>query len=169
MPTPDVDVARMIEVLFRHGVRFVVIGGFAIELHDVPVPPTRDVDITPSRDDANLSHLVAALVDLEARLRVGGGPAEGIEIPGGLTVEWLKAMVSMTFVTAAGPLDVSLIPDGTTGYDDLAQSLVLIDFNNLQVPVASLADVIRSKEAAGREKDLIVLSALREHLRRSAR
>lgn len=47
MPTPDVDVVAMVEVLLRHRVEFVVIGGFAVELYDVPVPPTRDIDITP--------------------------------------------------------------------------------------------------------------------------
>jgi hypothetical protein len=28
-------------------------------------------------------------------------------------------MVTMTFVTDAGPLDVSRVPDGTTGFGDL--------------------------------------------------
>ncbi len=58
------------------------------------------------------------------------------------------------------------MPDGTGGYDDLARQMVEIEYEGRRVPVASLADVVRSKEAAGRGKDLLVLPALRAHLRR---
>ena len=166
MPTPDVDTEKMLQALLRHDVTFVVIGGFAVELHEVPVAPTRDVDITPSASRTNLVKLIGALNELEARLRVAGGPAAGVAVPGGLTPEFLQSMVSVALVTAAGPLDISLLPDGTEGYDDLARSQLHIEFHNLRLPVASLDDIIRSKEAAGREKDLLVLPALREHLRR---
>ena len=156
----------MLEVLLRHDVTFVVIGGFAIELHEAPVVPTRDVDITPSGDRTNLVRLIGALNELKGRLRVPGGPAAGVAVPGGLTPEFLQAMVSVALVTAAGPLDIALLPEGTEGYDDLARSQSHIEFQNLRLPVASLDDIIRSKEAAGREKDLLVLPALREHRRR---
>jgi len=156
----------MLEVLLRHDVTFVVIGGFAIELHEAPVVPTRDVDITPSGDRTNLVRLIGALNELKGRLRVPGGPAAGVAVPGGLTPEFLQAMVSVALVTAAGPLDIALLPEGTEGYDDLARSQSHIEYQNLRLPVASLDDIIRSKEAAGREKDLLVLPALREHRRR---
>lgn len=166
MPTPDVDVSRMLGVLDRHRVEYVVIGGFAIELHDVALPPTRDVDITPAAGRANLRRLADALVELEARFRVPDGPPGGIEVPGGITAEWLAAMVTLTLVTDSGPLDISLIPDGTTGYADLLDGLVELPYQNRTVRVAALEDVIRSKTAAGREKDIRVLPALRAHLRR---
>lgn len=156
----------MLGILLRHQVEFVVIGGFAAELHDVPIPPTRDVDITPANDRGNLSRLIAALDELDARLRVPGGPDAGIPLPGGMTPEFLQSMISVALVTAAGPLDISLLPDGTEGYPDLERGSSKMAFASLEVPVASLEDIIRSKEAAGREKDLLVLSALREHQRR---
>ena len=168
MPTPDVDVERMLEVLDRHRVAYVVIGGFAIELHDVAVPPTRDVDITPSTTPANLRRLAKALNELGARFRVPDGPPEGVHVPGGVTSDWLSTMVTLTLVTDAGPLDVSFVPDGTRGYDDLVAGHVELQFEDRAVRVASLEDVIRSKEAAGREKDVRVLPALRAHLRRES-
>ncbi len=156
----------MLDALDRHGVDYVVIGGFAVELHDVAVPPTRDVDITPSTNTANLERLAAALVELRAHFRVPDGPAQGVAIPGGVSAEWLAGMVTVALVTDAGPLDVSLLPDGTTGYDDLAASSSEIRYEDRAVPVAALEDIIRSKEAAGRIKDIVVLPALRAHLRR---
>jgi hypothetical protein len=47
----------MVRVLNRHGVRYVVIGGIAAQLHDLPVPATVDIDVKPARDRPNLEHL----------------------------------------------------------------------------------------------------------------
>jgi hypothetical protein len=168
MPTADVDPSAIIETFMRHSVQYVVIGGFAAELHDVAIPPTRDIDVTPAATENNLETLAAALSELNARFRVPDGPPYGVEIPGGITATWLAGMVTVTLMTNAGPLDISLQPDGTAGYDDLHESVTIVTYEGLEVPVASLADVIRSKEAAGREKDLLVLPALRAHLRRQA-
>ena len=166
MPTSDGDVAVILDTLERHEVAYVVIGGFAAELHDVAIPPTRDIDLTPSSAPKNLERLAAALRQLDARFRVPDGPAAGVDIPGGITADWLTEMVTVTLTTTAGPLDIALRPDGTQGYDDLIRDHVVISYADRPVPVASLEDVIRSKEAAGRSKDLLVIPALRAHLRR---
>jgi hypothetical protein len=166
VPTADVNAAAIIGALARHDVQYVVIGGFAAELHGVAIPPTRDIDVTPDTSDDNLTRLAAALGELHARFRVPDGPPEGVDVPGGISASWLADMVHVTLTTDAGPLDIALRPDGTTGFDDLSSSLTIVDYEGHSVPVASLAAVIRSKEAAGREKDLLILPALRAHHRR---
>ena len=166
MPTADVDPSTVIETFTRHDVQYVVIGGFAAELHEVAIPPTRNIEVTPAATESNLETLAVALNELDARFRVPDGPPDGVEIPGGITAAWLADMVTITLITSAGPLDIALRPDGTAGYDDLHKSVTIVTYEGLDVPVASLADVIRSKEAAGREKDLLVLPALRAHLQR---
>ena len=166
MPTPDVDVDAILETLDRHEIDYVVIGGFAAELYDVAIPPTRDIDITPAADTANLQRLSDALNELDARFRVVDGPPEGVEIPGGITPEWLSSMITIALTTKAGPFDVCMRPEGTSGFDDLVAESRRLAYGDREVPVASLGDVIRSKEATGREKDLLVLPALRAHLRR---
>ena len=169
MPTADVDVDEILATLERHRVVYLVIGGFAAELHDVAIPPTRDIDITPANTKQNLDRLAGALQALDARFRVVDGPPQGVEIPGGITASWLREMVTITLVTKAGPVDISMIPDGTAGYDDLARGRQVIRYGIHEVPVASLEDVIRSKEAAGRPKDLVTIPALRAHVRRRNR
>ena len=69
-----------------------------------------------------------------------------------------------TLRTRFGPLDLVFSPSGTGGYDDLQGDAREIDLGRTSVAVASLADVIRSKEAAGREKDRAQLPALRRTL-----
>ncbi len=65
---------QVIDVLARHGVEFVVIGGFAGRA--APSPRTQDIDVTPRVSEANLARLSAALVELEGSWR-GQGQAEG--------------------------------------------------------------------------------------------
>lgn len=166
MPTPDVDVEVIITALEEHEVDYVVIGGFAAELYDVAIPPTRNIDITPSVDPENLARLADALIELEARFRVVDGPPDGVEVPGGVTAEWLASMLAATFTTSAGPFDICVRPAGTAGFEDLVQNRRYVSYQDYEVPVASLEDVIRSKEAVGRVKDLLVIPALRAHLRR---
>ena len=155
---------KLLEVLERHGVQFVVIGGLAAELRGSPYT-TRDVDVTPSRERANLGRLADALRELDAKLRISGvdGP---VEFP--LDQHSFDWGTTWTFVTTHGFLDIALLPDGTRGYDDLRRGASRERISDtLEVSVASLADVIRSKEAAGREKDRAVLPVLRQVLERS--
>jgi hypothetical protein len=155
---------RLLEVLERHQVRYVVIGGLAAGLRGSPYI-TRDVDVTPARDRANFVQLAAALTELEAKLRVPELDYP-VEIP--LDEHSFEQGTTWTYVTKHGNLDVALLPDGTRGYDDLRRGATREQLSDtLEVSVASLADVIRSKEAAGREKDRAVLPALRQVLERS--
>lgn len=155
------DPVRIIEVLARHGVDFVVIGGFAAELYRVPVPPTQDIDVTPSMAAPNLARLSAALYELAARIRTAEVP-EGLPFSHDATSLARARVWNLT--TAAGNFDVSFLPSGTEGYEDLVVNAVVVDVGAHQVAVAALADVVRSKEAAGRPKDLAVLAILRRRL-----
>ena len=67
-------------------------------------------------------------------------------------------------VTDFGRLDLSFMPTGTRGYDDLARDAVHLTILDVDVDVASLGDIVRSKEAADRDKDRLVLPVLRRIL-----
>lgn len=66
--------------------------------------------------------------------------------------------------TSVGDFDLSFRPTGTEGYEDLATNAIVVHFAGHDVAVAALADVVRSKEAAGRPKDLATLPALHRRL-----
>jgi hypothetical protein len=65
--------------------------------------------------------------------------------------------------------DLSFTPSGTGGYADLVDNAITLQLGGEMVNVASLADIVRSKEAAGRVKDLAVLPTLRALLERQER
>ena len=64
----------------------------------------------------------------------------------------------------SGDLDLSFTPPGTAGYRDLVARAVVVPLFGVSVAVAALEDVIRSKEAANRPKDLRALPTLRQLL-----
>lgn len=162
-PLDDEDAAAMFSVLDDHQVRYVVIGGLAAAMWGSDLPRTSDADITPARNPTNLDRLAAALIDLDARLRITGDP-EGIAVP--LDRKTFTQDV-VCLITRHGPLDISFVPDGTTGYDGLASGAVIRPIGNHPgVAIADLADIIDSKTAAGRAKDLAQLPALRRLLAR---
>lgn len=159
------DPLRLFRELNDAGVLYVVIGGFAANVLGSPTF-TRDLDICPSREPANLDALATVLRGLHARLR---GVTE--EVPFRLDGRTLRAGDSFTFVTDAGDLDVLGTPAGTEGYDDLVRTATDTDLDGLVVKVAAIDDLIRMKRAAGRPKDLIeveVLAALRDEIDRGA-
>jgi predicted nucleotidyltransferase len=153
---------ELLATIDRHGVRYVVIGGLAAILHGAP-HVTTDVDIVPDEDRSNLERLSAALKELNARIRVTGEP-DGI--PFDHSAESLARVQIWNLVTDRGNLDLTFVPIGTRGYADLVRDAEPMSVRGIQVPVASLADVIRSKEAAGRERDRLVLPTLRRLLER---
>ncbi len=160
----ELDLARLFEVLDRHRVAYVLIGGLAAVYHGSPFP-TEDADITPRSDRANLEKLAAALVALRARIRTDSEPAG---LPFACDADALAARKTVNLTTAAGDLDLTFEPAGTTGYDDLRRDATRTDLYGVAVQIASLADVIRSKQAANRPKDQRVLPTLREILSRRA-
>jgi predicted nucleotidyltransferase len=160
VPEPELAPEKMLAVLAERGVRFVLIGGFAAVVHGSPYL-TVDVDIVPKRSHDNLERLSAALRDMHARVWTEEVP-EGV--PFGHDAASLGQIDVLNLVTDHGRLDVTLTPAGTRGYDDLERDAVRLTILGVEVDVASLADVIRSKEAAGREKDRLMLPVLRRIL-----
>jgi hypothetical protein len=145
-------------VLERHRVDYVLIGGLAAVLHGA-IHTTNDADITPSREAQNLVRLAAAMVELEARIRTDTVPEV---FPFDCSPALLRGVALLNLVTKYGDLDISFEPAGTRGYPDLRSNAVELTIHGNRVVLAALADVIRSKEAANREKDRIALPALRK-------
>ncbi|MFT4217528.1 MAG: hypothetical protein QM619_10150 [Micropruina sp.] len=154
------DSPGVLRVLAEHDVRFVLIGGLAAVLQGSPYP-TEDVDITPEQTIRNLERLSAALTALGARVYTQSEP-DGL--PFSHDAESLAGSSVWNLVTNLGRLDISFVPDGTTGFADLTRSALTIAIRGTDVRVADLADVIRSKQAANRPKDQRVLMTLREIL-----
>lgn len=157
---PDFEPGPILDALVRHEVDFVLIGGLAANSYGSPFP-TYDVDIVPRSDRTNLDRLSDALRELDARIR-----SEGVD--GGIAFDHdatsPAAVGIWNLITPFGMLDISFVPSGTSGYSDLVQDAVPTPAYGVVVSIASLADIVRSKQAANRDKDRRVLPVLREIL-----
>lgn len=155
----------LLATLERHHVRYIVIGGAAAEARGWR-GRTLDVDIVPSADGENLEHLALALNEMAARIAVGPGEPEGIPAPGGFDRDLIASNAIWNLSTPHGPLDITFTPSGTDGYSDLARHATeaTIPGSERRILVASSADIIRSKTAAARAKDLAVLPQLHAQL-----
>lgn len=158
---PDVILRSLID----HEVRFVLVGGLASQAHGSP-SLTADLDICYARDMENLASLAATLVELSAVRR--GLPVDAPRMPP-LDARTLRAGGLFTLTTTAGDFDLLATPDPGFDYERLLSSAVSTTVAGHPVQVASLADLIDMKRAAGRPKDRIeleILGALREELDR---
>jgi hypothetical protein len=155
------DPERLLKVLTRHRVKFVLIGALAARMHGFP-RLTADANITPANDKANLGRLAAALKDLHAKIYTESVP-EGL--PFDASAPMLSRARMWNLVTDAGRLDIAFEPAGVDGYTDLKKDAEDFEAFGIRFLVASLDDIIRSKEATGRPKDaddVVVLKAIRK-------
>jgi hypothetical protein len=161
---PPHDLARLIQVLDRHGVEYLLAGGAAARAYGAE-RLTEDADCVVRRERANLDRLAKALRELNARLRVGGmSDAEARLLPVQIDVHMLASTDISTWMTDAGGFDVLaglVAADGhLLPYEELAQRENLIHGAGLTIRTAALEDIITAKEHANRPKDREALPEL---------
>jgi molybdenum cofactor biosynthesis enzyme MoaA len=66
---PGLDAPAILAIFESHQVQYVVVGGYAANLHG-STRVTTDIDVTPNRTHTNLARLAAALRDLGGGIRV---------------------------------------------------------------------------------------------------
>lgn len=156
-PTPPpLDPDRIFDVLNRHGVDFVVIGGIAVLAHGNP-RATFDLDLVASHTRQNLRRLAAALDELNAE--VAGVDAHLLDVDP-TDPDDLANGANWTMHTDAGKVDfLSEVPGGRP-YEEIRRRSVEVEGEGMAFRVVGLDDLIRMKRAAGREKDLADIAAL---------
>jgi hypothetical protein len=158
---PSLNPAAIVAALNRNQVRYVIIGAFAAIAQQAPIPATRDIGFTPEASRENLARLALALTDLGARVRTEAAP-QGLSFSHDAAS--LAAAEVWNLVCADGEFGISFHPSGFAGgYAELSLNAHRLRVGEVEVVVADLADVIRSKESAGRPKDLRVLPLLYRH------
>lgn len=147
----------LLRALREGGVRFVLIGGAALESHEQP-HRTEDIDVTPDRERENLQRLAEVLNRLECQLEIDPSqPAGAIELPGDyFTADSLARAIVWNLRTVHGKLDLAIAPAGfPDGYTQLAPDARTgrVYATRVEVAIASLIDVEHSKRVADRPKD----------------
>jgi hypothetical protein len=145
---------RLIGVLVEGRVDFVIVGGLAATIHG-SARLTQDVDVVYDRSDANVSRIVEALQPLDPYLR-GAPPG----LPFDWSVEAVRRGLNFTLTTAAGDLDLLGEITGGGTYQRLIEHSTVIHLFGYECRCVDLPELIRSKRAAGRPKDLEAVAEL---------
>ncbi len=143
----------VLELLMRHEVRFILIGGVAGNMHG-SARLTYDVDVVYERTPENYVRLEEALAPYHPYLR--GAPP-------GLPFRWdrttIAAGLNFMLSTDLGDLDIlGEIVGG--GYRELSKHTILFPVRDYPIPVLDLPTLISVKRRTGRTKDFEAIGEL---------
>jgi hypothetical protein len=142
------------------GVEVLVVGGVSAILQGASVN-TMDLDLCYRRTPQNIARLVTALAPLQPRPR--GFPPD---LP--FTFDERTIQLGSNFTLEVGPesLDLLGVMSAIGGYEQVVDGAVDAVVGNRTIKVLSLEQLIVTKRAAGRTKDLAVLPELQATLER---
>lgn len=148
--------AELITTLADAQVEFVVLGGVALNVHG-HIRGTEDLDLCYARSWENCERLAASLAPFRFWLRGGGR-----DLPFVLDPPTLRSGLNFTLRSdRLGDLDLLGEVAGLGAFEQIAPQAIEVTLYERRVRVVSLDQLERSKQAAGRPKDLIDLEALR--------
>lgn len=167
MPRPDVtdalpelDIQAILQKLVEGEVEFLLIGGVAVGYHG-HVRATKDVDVVPAPDRANLERLAHVLRALGAEVEGASEFDEG-ELPDPLDPAALGLGGNWVLATRLGRLDVMQWIGDTALWNELSPAAIEDRLAGLPIKIVDYDDLVRLKEMAGRPEDLADLQRLRE-------
>jgi hypothetical protein len=140
---------RIAKVLAEHRLEVVMVGNAAAALHGAPVT-TLDIDFMFRKTPRNMAKLKAVARSLEAAVFQPYYPASGlyrlVDDDRGLQLDFMFRL------------------DGIRSFEGLRSRASRVEFGEHELLVACLTDIIKSKRAAGRDRDRAVLDILEKTL-----
>lgn len=146
---------QILERLSDAGIEFVIVGGYAALTHGSSFL-TRDLDLCAILAPATIEKLRGALADLHPKHRLTPQRLSFLEHPpDGIEVE------NLYLETDIGILDILSTITGVGDFAAVARNAEEVAVAGRTYQVISLPDLITTKEALGREKDLLTAKELR--------
>lgn len=145
------DFVDLCGLLNRHGVRYLVMGGWAAIIHGLP-RTTQDVDLFIPSDPENTRRLIAALST------IGFGTARE------LTPEMILGRFIFMFADQIR-VDLFVKPWGLPRFEDVEPRKRVVVLRDIPVPVVSIDDLIASKKTDRAQdiEDVKALETIRVH------
>jgi hypothetical protein len=143
-----------IKLLNAAGVEYVVIGGVAMIAHGSAYV-TFDFDACYRRSKENIQNLCHAVGALHPRLR--GAPAN---LPFQFDLRTVQSALNFTLLTDYGELDLLGEVAGLGNYEAALAESELKEVGVTECRILSIDALIKTKRAAGRDKDLAAVKEL---------
>lgn len=144
------DYKEMLSCLVGEKVEFIVVGAYALAVHGYP-RATGDIDIWVNPEESNAERVYRAL----ARF---GAPMGGIR-----EEDFRQRGIVFQIGIAPRRIDILTEIDGV-GFDEAYRDKIIVNIENLKIPVLSIEMMIRNKTASGRKKDLLDAEHLQKRI-----
>ena len=133
------DYKDMLQVLLDQGVKFLLVGAYAMGAHGYP-RATGDIDIWVEPSHENSTRVYRSMAAF-------GAPLHEID-------EATFVTPGVVFQIGVAPRRIDIITAiSGVGFDEAYQQRRIVEIEGLGVPTLSLGDLIRNKRATGRDKD----------------
>jgi len=139
--------------LYHHGVRYLIVGGLAVNLHGIP-RMTTDLDIVLATDHDNLTKLLICLNELGfyPSLPI---PAEDI-LDSDKRQEWIdeKNMIAFTFINESVSMgEVDIVLQNAVDFEEAFQKRTVLVVDDYEIYLISILHLQQMKRNTGREQD----------------
>ncbi len=156
----ELDIPGILAELIAGDVEFLLIGGVAVGYHG-HIRATKDVDVVPAPDHANLKKLAQVLERLDAEVE-GTGDFDRGELPNPLDPTVLELGGNWILLTRLGRLDIMQWIGDDALWEKLSPASIKDEVVGLPIRVVGYDDLVELKELASRGQDLEDLKKLRE-------
>lgn len=156
----ELDIRAILGELAKEGVDFLIIGGVAVGYHG-HIRATKDVDVVPAPDPANLEKLTIALRKMGAEVE-GADEFDDGELPDPLDPEALALGGNWVLQTRLGRLDIMQWIGDDALWAKLSPSAIEDEIGGIPIKMVSYENLVALKELAGRPEDLTDLQRLRQ-------
>jgi len=133
------DYKDMLQVLLDNGVKFLLVGAYAMGAHGYP-RATGDIDIWVEPSPDNSTRVYRALAQFGAPLH---------EVDEGTFV---KLGVVFQIGVAPRRIDIMSSVSGVE-FDEAYRHRQIVEMEGMPIPILSYDDLVRNKRATGRDKD----------------
>jgi len=145
---------EVLKNLNSHQVEYIIIGGYAAVLHGASYA-TNDVDICYHRTKQNLESIVHVLKPFRPKLRTIDG-----DVPFLFDTKTLLAGMNFTLSTDLGDIDLLGEVSGVGNYQNMIKNAEPTVVFQEKCFVISLLDLLKTKKAVGRPKDLSLVDQI---------
>jgi len=147
--------SQLLQRLTDAGLEFVIIGGYAAITHGSSYL-TRDVDICAALTDENVAKLRRAFAEWNPKHRLTSQRLSFLQHP-----PPGQPLKNLYLQTDMGVIDILTSVMGVGDFGRLKSRAEEVEVDGKRYLVISLEDLIRAKEALGRERDLLAAKELR--------
>lgn len=144
---------ELLEELYKNGIRYLIVGGLAVNLHGVP-RVTQDIDIVIAMERENILKLNAVLKKLGYKPRLPVNPDDMVNSK--IVKDWVvnKNLKAFSFYHQKENykvVDIVLVHQ--LDFEDAFKNKSVKKAQNIEIYLVSIDDLIKMKKSAGRSQD----------------